>query len=109
MVICTRRASSRSISGCIGAVSKPAAKAWPPKCCPGLPIFEPCRRLQHVIALDPKPPKLMNAAVHHLYRVGRIALSVVALEVMELRLWEKRAIEPGDRPLESIAARTDAS
>jgi len=41
------------------------------------------------------PPKLMNAAVRYLYRVGRIAGSVVALEVMELRLWEKRTIGAG--------------
>jgi len=37
----------------------------------------------------------MNAAVYFLYRVGRIAGSVVALKVMELRLWEKRAIDVG--------------
>jgi hypothetical protein len=37
----------------------------------------------------------MNTAVRYLYWVGRIALSVVALEVMELRLWEKRAIGAG--------------
>jgi hypothetical protein len=37
----------------------------------------------------------MNVAVHSLYRVGRIAGSVVALEIMELRPWEKRAIGVG--------------
>jgi hypothetical protein len=74
---------------------KGAAKAWLHSVARVCPFLNHAADYSRLLPLIQTPPKLMNAAVHYPYRVGRIAGSVVAIKVMESRLWEKQATGAG--------------